>query len=88
MLDTENLSVNFKGDGVRRIAELAIEDKENKENIGACRLHTILKRLLEEISFEASDLGAKEETIVIDKAFVDQHLSELSQNEDLSRFIL
>ena len=88
LLDTENLSVNFKDDGVRRIAELAFEVNESTENIGARRLHTILERLLEEISFEASDLGAKEETIVIDKAFVDQHLSELAQNEDLSRFIL
>ena len=88
LLDTENLTVNFKDDGVRRIAELAFEVNESTENIGARRLHTILERLLEEISFEASDLGAKEETIVIDKAFVDQHLSELAQNEDLSRFIL
>ena len=88
LLDTENLSVNFKDDGVRRIAELAFEVNESTENIGARRLHTILERLLEEISFEASDLGAKEETIVIDKGFVDQHLSELAQNEDLSRFIL
>ena len=88
LMDTENLIVNFKDDGVRRIAELAFEVNESTENIGARRLHTILERLLEEISFEASDLGAKEETIVIDKAFVDQHLSELAQNEDLSRFIL
>jgi ATP-dependent HslUV protease ATP-binding subunit HslU len=88
LMDTENLIVNFKDDGVRRIAELAFEVNESTENIGARRLHTILERLLEEISFEASDLGAKEETIVIDKAFVDQNLSELAQNEDLSRFIL
>ncbi|MDG1694363.1 MAG: ATP-dependent protease ATPase subunit HslU [Porticoccaceae bacterium] len=88
LLDTENLTVNFKNDGVRRIAELAFEVNESTENIGARRLHTILERLLEEISFEASDLGAKDETIIIDKAFVDQNLSELAQNEDLSRFIL
>ena len=88
LLDTENLSVNFKDDGVRRLAELAFEVNVSTENIGARRLHPILERLLEDISFEAADLGAKEETIVIDKAFVDQHLSELAQNEDLSRFIL
>ena len=88
LLDTENLTVNFKNDGVRRIAELAFEVNESTENIGARRLHTILERLLEEISFEASDLGAKNESIIIDKAFVDQHLSELAQDEDLSRFIL
>jgi ATP-dependent HslUV protease ATP-binding subunit HslU len=88
LMDTENLKVKFKDEGVRRIAELAFEVNEGTENIGARRLHTILERLLEEISFEASDLGANEETIVIDKAFVDQHLSELAQDEDLSRFIL
>jgi ATP-dependent HslUV protease ATP-binding subunit HslU len=88
LMGTENLEVEFKGEGVRRIAELAFEVNESTENIGARRLHTILERLLEEISFEASDLGAKNEKIIIDKAFVDQHLSELAQDEDLSRFIL
>ena len=88
LMETENLIVKFKDEGVRRIAELAFEVNEGTENIGARRLHTILERLLEEISFEASDLGAKGETVVIDKAFVDQHLSELAQDEDLSRFIL
>ena len=88
LMNTENLNVVFKDDGVRRIAELAFEVNESTENIGARRLHTILERLLEETSFEASDLGAKDESIVIDKAFVDQHLSELAQDEDLSRFIL
>ena len=88
LMNTENLNVLFKDDGVRRIAELAFEVNESTENIGARRLHTILERLLEETSFEASDLGAKDESIVIDKAFVDQHLSELAQDEDLSRFIL
>ncbi len=88
LMGTENLEVEFKDEGVRRIAELAFEVNESTENIGARRLHTILERLLEEISFEASDLGAKNEKIVIDKAFVDQHLSELAQDEDLSRFIL
>ena len=88
LMGTENLEVEFKDEGVRRIAELAFEVNESTENIGARRLHTILERLLEEISFEASDLGAKNEKIVIDKAFVDEHLSELAQDEDLSRFIL
>ena len=88
LMDTENLAVKFKDDGVRRIAELAFEVNESTENIGARRLHTILERLLEEISFEASDLGAKDEAVIVDKSFVDQHLSELAQDEDLSRFIL
>ncbi|MGB0472978.1 MAG: ATP-dependent protease ATPase subunit HslU [Porticoccaceae bacterium] len=88
LMDTENLAVKFKDDGVRRIAELAFEVNESTENIGARRLHTILERMLEEISFEASDLGAKDEAVIVDKSFVDQHLSELAQDEDLSRFIL
>jgi len=88
LMETENLKVKFKDEGVKRIAELAFEVNETTENIGARRLHTILERLLEEISFEASDLGAKDESVIIDKAFVDQHLSELAQDEDLSRFIL
>ena len=88
LMDTENLAVKFKDDGVRRIAELAFEVNESTENIGARRLHTILERLLEEISFEASDLGAKDEAVIVDKSFVDQHLRELAQDEDLSRFIL
>ena len=88
LMETENLKVKFKDDGVRRIAEIAFDVNESTENIGARRLHTIMERLLEEISFEASDLGAKDEAVTIDKSFVDQHLSELAQNEDLSRFIL
>ena len=88
LMETENLKVKFKDDGVRRIAELAFEVNESTENIGARRLHTILERLLEEISFEASDLGAKDEAVIVDKSFVDQNLSELAQDEDLSRFIL
>ena len=88
LMETENLKIKFKDDGVRRIAELAFEVNESTENIGARRLHTILERLLEEISFEASDLGAKDEAVIVDKSFVDQNLSELAQDEDLSRFIL
>ncbi|WP_461516867.1 ATP-dependent protease ATPase subunit HslU [Porticoccus sp.] len=88
LLATEQLTVNFLPDGVKRIAETAFEVNERTENIGARRLHTIMERLLEEISFEAADLGAKGEVVNIDAAFVDRHLSEISHNEDLSRFIL
>ncbi|WP_461520871.1 ATP-dependent protease ATPase subunit HslU [Porticoccus sp.] len=88
LLATEQLTVNFLPDGVKRIAETAFEVNERTENIGARRLHTIMERLLEEISFEASDLGAKGDVVNIDAAFVDLHLSEISHNEDLSRFIL
>ncbi len=88
LLATEQLTVNFLPDGVKRIAETAFEVNERTENIGARRLHTIMERLLEEISFEASDLGARGDVVNIDAAFVDRHLSEISHNEDLSRFIL
>ena len=88
LLATEQLTVNFLPDGVKRIAETAFEVNERTENIGARRLHTIMERLLEEISFEASDFGAKGDVVNIDAAFVDLHLSAISHNEDLSRFIL
>ena len=88
LMATEGLTIDFAKDGVRRMAEIAFEVNEGTENIGARRLHTILERLLEEISFEASDLGASGETICIDAAFVEEHLGELANNEDLTRFIL
>ena len=85
---TEGLTIEFTADGVKRMAEIAFEVNEGTENIGARRLHTILERLLEEISFDASELGSKGETINIDAAFVDKSLGELASNEDLTRFIL
>ena len=88
LMATENLKIKFAQDGVRRIAEIAFEVNEGTENIGARRLHTILERLLEEISFDASDLGTSGKSITIDAAFVDKHLAELAGDEDLTRFIL
>ena len=88
LLATENLDVTFHADGVKRIAEIAFEVNERTENIGARRLHTIMERLLEEISFEAADLAAKGVKVDIDQTYVDDHLKDISQNEDLSRFIL
>ncbi len=85
LLRTEGIQLSFTTDGIRRIAETAYEVNERTENIGARRLHTVLERLLEEISFEAAD-NAKE--IQIDATYVDKHLGELAQDEDLSRFIL
>lgn len=85
LLNTEGVSLEFTDDGISRIAETAFEVNESTENIGARRLHTVLERLLEESSFDASDNSGK---IIIDKAFVDAQLGELSRNEDLSRFIL
>ena len=88
LLGTEGLEVEFTEDAVRRIAEISSEVNERTENIGARRLHTIMERLLEETSFEAADLATSGKKVVIDAEFVNRHLEEVSQNEDLSRFIL
>src|SRR5690606_19919030 len=82
LLATEGLAIEFTADGVRRLAEIGWEVNERTENIGARRLHTVMERLLEEVSFTASDLASAGQKIVIDTAFVDQHLGELAQNED------
>jgi ATP-dependent HslUV protease ATP-binding subunit HslU len=86
LLATENVTVEFAEDGIERIAELAYQVNEKTENIGARRLHTMLERLLEEISFTASDNAGM--AINVDRAYVDQYLAELSQDEDLSHYIL
>ena len=86
LLNTEEVSLEFTESGVRRIAEVAFHVNENTENIGARRLHTVMERLLETVSFEASDKSGMKMTI--DADYVDDHLAELSKNEDLSRYIL
>ncbi len=86
LLATEGVSLTFSIDGIQRIAELGWQVNETTENIGARRLHTMLERLLEEISYNAPDLTEK--TIIIDAAYVDQHLTEFAEDEDLSRYIL
>jgi len=86
LLATEGVSITFAEDGIQRIAELGFQVNETIENIGARRLHTILERLLEEISYNAPDLVDK--TIIIDAAYVDGQLTEFVQDEDLSRYIL
>jgi ATP-dependent HslUV protease ATP-binding subunit HslU len=86
LLATEGLDVTFADDAINRIAEIAFAVNESTENIGARRLHTILERLLEEISFTAPD--SPEKTMIITANYVDEHLKELSENEDLSRYIL
>ncbi|MBC3438585.1 ATP-dependent protease ATPase subunit HslU [Pseudomonas sp. BW16M2] len=90
LLKTEGLNIEFAADGIKRLAEIAYQVNEKTENIGARRLHTLLERLLEEVSFSAGDLAsAHDETpIHIDAAYVNSHLGELAQNEDLSRYIL
>ncbi|MDH0649363.1 ATP-dependent protease ATPase subunit HslU [Pseudomonas sp. GD03858] len=90
LLKTEGLNIEFADEGLKRLAEIAFQVNEKTENIGARRLHTLLERLLEEVSFSAGDLAsAHDETpIHIDAAYVNSHLGELAQNEDLSRYIL
>lgn len=85
LLETEGLKIEFTKDGIRRIAETAFEVNESTENIGARRLHTVLEKLLEELSFTADNGGEK---VIIDAAYVEAQLGELARNEDLSRFIL
>jgi ATP-dependent HslUV protease ATP-binding subunit HslU len=88
LLATEGLQVQFSEDGLRRIAETAWQVNERTENIGARRLHTVMERLLEETSFSAADTGLQDEPLLVDAAYVDSQLQELSADEDLSRFIL
>jgi ATP-dependent HslUV protease ATP-binding subunit HslU len=86
LLETEEVTLQFTNDGIRRIAETAWQVNETTENIGARRLHTVMERLLETISFEASEHPG--ETITIDKDYVEEHLSKLAADEDLSQYIL
>jgi len=86
LLGTEGVQLEFSTDGVARIAQMAWEVNERTENIGARRLHTVMERLLENISFEAADRNGQ--TLNIDTAYVDQHLASLASDEDLSRNIL
>ena len=86
LLATEGVTLTFEQSGIKRIAELGFQVNASTENIGARRLHTMLERLLEDISFNAPDLMDK--SIVIDAAYVEAHLTEVAEDEDLSRYIL
>ncbi|TVR92031.1 MAG: ATP-dependent protease ATPase subunit HslU, partial [Wenzhouxiangellaceae bacterium] len=86
LLATEGISLAFSDNAITRLAEIAFAVNESTENIGARRLHTVMERLLEEISFAAPDRSG--ESLEVDAAYVDQHLSEMAGNEDLSRYIL
>ena len=86
LLATEGITLTFKPDAVDRVAEFATLVNERSENIGARRLHTVMEKLLDEISFNAPELDEK--TIVIDAAYVDRMLADIVNNEDLSRYIL
>jgi len=86
LMATEGVKLTFTDDGLARIAEVAWQVNEKQENIGARRLHTVMERLLETVSFEASDMP--DQSIEIDAAYVNEHLGELSLEEDLSQYIL
>ena len=86
MLNTEGVKLEFTGDGIAKLAEVAFKVNESTENIGARRLQTVMERLLESISFEAADKSG--EKYSIDAEYVDKNLKDLASNEDLSRYIL
>ena len=89
LMATEGMQVRFAPDGVQRIAEIAFQVNERTENIGARRLHTVMERLLESVSYDASERsGNGKSTVTIDAKYVDAHLGKLVQDEDLSRYIL
>ena len=86
LIQTEGISLEFEDSGIKRIAELAWQVNEGTENIGARRLHTLLERLLESISFEAGDQSDK--SIRVDQQYVNEHLQDIVKNTDLSKYIL
>jgi ATP-dependent HslUV protease ATP-binding subunit HslU len=86
LLGSEGVRVNFEPAALTRIAQIAFQVNETTENIGARRLHTIMERLLESLSFDASDRSG--DTVVVDAQYVDEQLAEMAANEDLSRYIL
>jgi ATP-dependent HslUV protease ATP-binding subunit HslU len=91
LMKTEGLDVEFAADGVQRIAEIAAHVNERTENIGARRLHTVVERLLETVSYDAAEDGERGNgaaRVVIDAKYVDDHLGALVKDEDLSRYIL
>ena len=86
LMATEGLTLAFAKSGVARLAEVAWQVNEKTENIGARRLYTVMERLLEVISFDATDKSG--DTVTVDKEYVNQHLGELAADEDLARYIL
>ncbi|HZT04741.1 MAG TPA: HslU--HslV peptidase ATPase subunit, partial [Steroidobacteraceae bacterium] len=86
LLGTEGVTLTFNEAGIDRLAEVAYQVNERTENIGARRLHTVMERLLESVSYDASEKGGTQ--VTIDSTYVDQHLGNLAKDEDLSRYIL
>src|SRR5262249_53548484 len=86
LLETENVHLDFKPDGIRRLAEIAFAVNERQENIGARRLYTVMERLLDEVSFDATKLEGR--TITIDAPYVEARLAGIAKDDNLSQFIL
>ena len=86
LLASEGVKLKFEPDGIEELADVAYRVNQTTQNIGARRLHTVLERLLEDVSFEAPDL--KRKTVKIDRAYVKKQLDKITEDEDLSRFIL
>ena len=86
LLKTDGLTLQFVSEGIDRIAEVAWQVNKKTENIGARRLHTVMERLLETISFNAADRSG--DVVIIDREYVDEYLADLAGDEDLSRYIL
>ena len=85
-MKTENVELDFKDEGIKRLAEISWHINEKTENIGARRLYTVMEKLLEEVSFQASKYAGKK--IQVDKNYVNDKLEDLSTSEDLSRYVL
>jgi ATP-dependent HslUV protease ATP-binding subunit HslU len=88
LMNTEGVTIEFDDSAIGRIAELAFQVNESTENIGARRLHTVMERLLEDISFDATERAGHNDSILIDAAYVDARLGDLARDQDLSRYIL
>jgi ATP-dependent HslUV protease ATP-binding subunit HslU len=86
LLKTEGVALDFTADGVDEMADMAVKVNDKTENIGARRLHTILEKILEDVSFQAPDLGGG--TVVIDREYVRKQLADVVADSDLSRYIL
>jgi ATP-dependent HslUV protease ATP-binding subunit HslU len=86
LLATESVRLEFSAEGIRRLAEIAFQVNEKTENIGARRLYTVMEKLLEELSFDASKHEGR--TLAVDAAYVDDRLKDLAQSEDLARYVL
>ena len=86
LLGTDEVRLDFRADGIRRMAEIAFAVNEKTENIGARRLYTVIEKLLEDVSFEAGNGAARQ--VEVDAAYVDMRLGDLAQSEDLARYVL